>query len=263
MAALLLAIGMMVGAYLLSQGNYAPNVNVEPSNPNVYVSSTPPEHQISTSATASDKVAPDLLQIQLRVETKDKNAKTSQEDNAEVMSEVMNKLKSAGLSDEDIQTVSYNVQPDYTSFETCDAYNKCHWDSEITGYTTTHTLMLEVKDLDKGGDYIDMATEVGTNETFVDYVSFTLQDETRRTAEKSLLKEASEEAKSKAQNIAQGLGVSLGKPLSASESYNYYPTSSYYRGAMLDMVSAAPATELSAGEIDVSVTVSVGYEIGG
>ncbi|MDD5172164.1 MAG: SIMPL domain-containing protein [Candidatus ainarchaeum sp.] len=261
-AALLLAIGMIVGSYLLAQGDYAPNVNVGPTNPNVYVSSIPPEHQISTSATASEKVAPDLLQIQLRVETTDTNAKKSQEDNAAVMAEVRSALKTAGLNDSDMQTVSYSVQPDYQSFETCDTTGKCHWDSEITGYTTTQTLMLDVKELDKGGDYIDTATSVGTNETFVDYVSFTLQDATRRSMEKELLKEASAEAKAKAQKIAEGLGVSLGKPLSASESYNYYPTP-YYRNTMMDMAASAAPTVLSPGEVDVSVTVSVGYEIGG
>jgi uncharacterized protein YggE len=122
--------------------------------------------------------------------------------------------------------------------------------------------MLDVKQLDKGGDYIDTATSAGDNETFVDYVSFTLQDETRRSTEKELLKEASAESKAKAQNIAEGMGVSLGKPLYASESYNYYPTSYYKGGVMMDSISAAPPTELSPGQVDVSVTVSTGYEIG-
>jgi len=265
LAALLLAIGMIVGSYLLAQGDYAPNVNVEnqPSNPNVYVSSTPPEHQISVSASASDKVSPDLLQIQVRVATTDKNAKTSQADNAVVMAELRGNLKAAGLTDDDMQTVSYSVQPNYQSYETCDDNGRCHWDSEITGYTTTQTLMLSVKQLDKGGDYIDTATSAGTNETFVDSVAFTLQDDTRRELEKSLLKEASAEAKSKAQNIAEGMGVTVGKPLYASESYNYYPTYYNYKSyAAMDVAGAAPPTELSAGEVDVSVTVSVGYEIG-
>ncbi|NYZ73572.1 SIMPL domain-containing protein [Candidatus Micrarchaeota archaeon] len=265
-AALLLAIGMIVGAYLLAQGDYAPNVNVanQPSNPNVYVSSTPPEHVISTSATATEKVAPDLLQIQIRVQTEAANAKDSQADNADVMADLRAKLKNEGVKDEDIQTVQYSVDPIYDSNYMCDrdGYN-CHYDSKLTGYRTTQVLSVELSDLDKGGDVIDAAASAGTNQTFVDYVSFTLKDETRSEVVKDLLKEASEEAKSKAQNMASGLGVSLGKPLSASEStyYPYYSNYKTYAAYDSEMAAGAP-TVLSEGQIEVSATVSVGYEIG-
>jgi hypothetical protein len=262
-AAVLLAIGMIAGAYLLAQGDYAPTVNVENPPSNVYVSGNPPEHMLSVSASASKEVAPDLLQIQVRVQTSAKNAKQSQEDNADVTAELRASLEAAGLSEEDMKTVSYSVQPEYNSFEKCDSYG-CRWDSEVVGYKTVHTLMLSVKQLDKGGEYIDVAAGAGENQTFVDYVSFTLQDDTRRDVEKELLAEASEEAKDKAQNIAGGLGVSLGKPLSVSESYYYPYYNSYKTYGAYDYaeVSAAP-TVLSPGDVEVSVTVNVGFEIGG
>ncbi len=265
-AAVVLAIGMMGGGYLLAQGNYAPQVNVTsgPTNPNVYVSSTPPDHAIGVSATASTRVAPDLLNLQLRVQTESTNAKTSQEDNAGVMADLKAKLRALGLNDSSMQTVSYSVDPVYDSTYACDSRGaNCHYDSVLTGYRTTHSLSVELTDLGKGGDVIDAASTAGTNQTFVDYVQFTLKDETRRSVQKDLLEEASGEAKSKAQSIADGLGITLGKVLSASESYSYYPTPVYYRTAAMDMAGAAPKTELSAGEIDVSSTVSASFAVGG
>jgi len=265
-AALLLAVGIMGGGYLLAQGDYASKLNVTggPSYPNVYVSSTPAEHAISVSATASQKVAPDLLNIQVRVQTESANAKESQEDNADVSAVLKSKLKALGLEDTSIQTVSYSVDPIYDSTYSCDksGYN-CHYDSRLTGYRTSHTLNVELTDLDKGGDVVDAAASAGTNQTFVDYVQFTLKDATRRAVEKSLLKTASEEAKSKAEGIAQGLGVSVGKVLSASQSNSYYPV--YYRAMSYDMAegAAAPKTSLSPGQVDVSATVSTSFEVGG
>lgn len=264
LAALLLALGMLGGGYLLSQGDYAPKVNVSSgdSMPNVYVSSTPPDHAIAVSGTVSQKVAPDLLNIQVRVQTEAANAKKSQEDNAAVSAELLTAIKALGLTENDIQTISYSVQPVYDSTYECDTKgSNCHYDSVLRGYQTIHSLNLRVTDLDKGGDIIDAAGSAGTNQTFVDYVQFTLKDETKRSLEKSLLQNASAECKSKAQSIATGLGVSVGNVLSASESFSY-PV--YYK-AMYAMeasgASPAPSTQLSAGQVDVSATVSSTFEV--
>jgi uncharacterized protein len=266
LAALLLAIGMMGGAYLLSQGDFGNKVNVTSgaTNPNIYVTSSPPEHPISVSATATRKMAPDLLEIGLRVETKSTNAKESQQRNAVVSSALLGKLKALGVEDKYIQTTSYNVYPEYDSEYNCDKSGmNCHWDSKLIGYKTVQNLNVDIEQLDKGGSVIDAASESGDNETFVDSTSFTLKPATRSEMAKTLLKEASEAAKAKAQRIADGLGISLGKVLSASES-SYYPTPYYnvYKNAMAEGASAAPATSLSPGQVDISVSVSVAYEVG-
>ena len=264
-AALLIAIGLIGGSYLLSQVDYTTKVNVTggTSYPNVYVSSTPPDHEISVSATSSKKVAPDLLLIQVRVATQSTSAKKSVQDNAAIMANLTPKLKALGMKDEDIQTSSYSVDPIYTSYYICDKTGgSCYYDYKLTGYKTTHILTLSVKDLTTGGDLIDASSSVGENQTFVDYVSFSLQDETKRSLQKSLLANASIEAKSKAGNIASGMGVTLGNLLSASESSIYnYPTPNYYYEKAGDSISSAPATSLSSGQVEVSATVSASFEI--
>lgn len=265
LAALFLALAIVGAAYLMSQVDYTPKVNVTggPAYPNVYVSSIPPGHDISVSAKSSMKTAPDLLLIQVRVATESNSAKQSVSDNAAMVSSLMPKIKALGLKDEDIQTSSYSVDPVYQSEYVCDkSGSRCHYQTNLTGYKTTHVLTLSVKDLAIGGDVIDASASVGENQTFIDYVSFTLQDETRRTLEKSLLANASAEAKSKAGQIAQGMGVSLGKLLSASESSSYYyPTPVYYKAMAAEDMSSAPSTSLSGGQIEVSATVSASFEV--
>ncbi|MBU0532130.1 SIMPL domain-containing protein [Candidatus Micrarchaeota archaeon] len=258
--AFFLALAIILGSYMLAQVDYSPKVNIsDTSMPNVYVSSTPPEHTISVSATASQQVTPDLLIISIRVETEDENAKDSQERNAEVMAEVREELEALGVPEEEIQSSSYSVDVVRESEYVCDTY--CHYEYVITGYETVHILTLSLSDLESGGDIIDAVTGVGTNETFVDYIYFTLKDETREELEKELLKTAAEDAKEKAQNIATGLGVTLGRAVSASESsyYPYYSYKSYYGG--LEYAAEAIPTELSAGEVEASATVNVEFEL--
>ncbi len=266
LAALLLAGGMIGCGYFMAQGDYSPDVNITggPTSPNVYVSSTPPEHTIYTSATSSRDVAPDLLLVSVRVQTEGSNAKGSQEDNAEVMADLLSNLKALGLNESDIQTTRYSVDPVYDSQYVCDSSgNRCHYDSKLIGYRTVHSLSVKVTELDKGGDVIDEASSAGVNQTFVDYIQFTLKDETRLSIQKSLLQEAAAEAKSKAQSMAAGLGVSVGRVLSVSESYSYYPTANYYKSSMLDYAEAAGApTQLSAGQVEVSASVGVNFEVG-
>ncbi len=250
---LLLALGMIGSAYVLSKGDYAPNVNV---------GTQPVEHAIGVSATSSQKVSPDLLVIQLHVQTDAKTAKQAVQDNAAVTADLLAKLKALGLTDQDIQTTSYSVDQVTETNYTCDknGYN-CRYSYYVTGYRVMNSISLQVKDLAKGGDVIDASSSAGMNETFIDSVGFTLQDETRRTLEKSLLRNAAAEARAKAQNMAEGSGAALGKLLSLSESYSYYPQyrSDYAVGAMAE---AAPKTELSPGQVEVSVTVGASYQIG-
>jgi len=265
-AALLLAVGMMGGAFLLSKGDYSPKVDLSgfKSNPNVYVTSSPTEHAISVSASATQKVEPDLLQISLRVQTESPTAKDAQSENAQVTAVLMGKIKALGIADKDIQTTSYSVDPVTETNYTCDkdGYN-CRYNYYTKGYRTTHSLMVNVEALDKGGQVIDAASEAGVNQTFVDGTTFTLKETTRSAIAKTLLKTASVEAKSKAQNIADGLGATMGKLLYANENMVYYPQPYYnsYKNMAMDAASAAP-TQLSPGTVEVSTSVAVSYEIG-
>ncbi len=263
MAALLLAVGLMGGAFLLSKADFSPNVNVTSSAPNVYVSSTPQENSIGVSATATKDVAPDLLEIGIRVQTQSDNAQASQQENADVTKTLLAKLKALGINDSDIQTTSYSVDPVYSSNYACapDSSN-CVWNSNLTGYSTTQTFNVDITQLDLGGAVIDAASQSGENETFVDSTSFTLKPDTRDAVENTLLEEASADAKIKAQNIADGLGVSLGKVLSASEDNYYYPSPLVMKSDIAASGAVAPSTQLSPGTLEISTSVSVSYEVG-
>jgi hypothetical protein len=263
-AVVLLVLGMFGSAYILSRGESAPVVNVAP--PIVNMGNTPVVDSIDTTATASQQVSPDLLVIDLHVQTQDSTASQAIADNAAVSADLLNKLEALGLTPADIQTTSYSVSPVTQSNTTCDASgNNCVYNSYTSGYSATNSLAVQLTDLAKGGAVIDAAGSTGTNQTFIDSISFTLQDQTRRLLEDSLLENASAEARNEAQSMAAGSGVALGKALSVSESYNDYYPQPVYEGVITPAASGAapvPSTTLSPGQVEVSVSVSASYQIG-
>ena len=264
-AALLIALALFGGAFMLSQTPAKIQVSNLSSTPNVYVSSAPIEHVISVTGTSTKVVSPDLLQISMRVTTTSESARTSQSDNAQVFATLKAKLLAAGLTETDIKTVYYSVSPIYKSVYKCPRTGStvdCFYDSELDGYTTTHNIQLRVTNLNKGGELIDLASSAGTNQTFVDGIYFTLKDETKKSIETELLSLASADSLVKAQRLASGTGSTVGKLLAISESYNYnYPQPYYSRDSFAAVSEASAPTSVSGGTTSVSVSVSAQYQI--
>lgn len=257
--AVILAVALLGGAYFLATSMPQPVLNIE-ENPNVYVSSTPPEHTIDVSATATDYVEPDLLVVGLTVETETDDAKESQEQTAAKMAAVKAAVKALGVKDEDIKTTRYSVDVVKQSHYICrneTSKTDCYYDYVVSGYRATHSISVNIENLDSGGDIVDAGVDAGAE---VDYISFTLKPETSNEVRKELLEEASAESRSKAQSIASGLGVTLGDAFRASESYYYYPVTRGYDYAYAEAAAPVP-TELYGGEIEVTATVSASFEI--
>ena len=223
------------------------------------------EKTISVSADAKRSVNPDIMAIQFSVETLNKTAKESQAENAARMDSVKNSLKGNGIKDEDIETTSYNIYPEYDTNWICpDALVKCEdieriSNTTLKGYRTVHSVAVKIKDLASGGDMLDLIILSGANR--IDSVYFSLKDSTRKSLELTLLQEASENAKLKAQKVALGLGVTLGDPVSASTSYYYAPIYNNYVNMAKADSSGSASTPISAGQIDVSLSINAAFEM--
>ncbi|MBU2100239.1 SIMPL domain-containing protein [Candidatus Micrarchaeota archaeon] len=209
---------------------------------------------LTVSGTATLKESPNKALIVLSVQTVNKNAAQSQQENANLSANVKNALKELGLSDDSIKTVSYNLN------------EKQEWNAltkkyEIIGYQTTNSIQVTVTDLSTTGKVIDKAVEAGANN--VSSVSFALSEEKQAVLMSEALKQASVNAKTKAESIALGLNVSLGNVFSASE--NSYYSVPYLRNYSMD--SAGMGMEVQAdtlitpGDIEFSATVTVQFEI--
>ncbi len=222
--------------------------------------STNETRTISVTGSYQLSMDPDKAEIYLGAETRATTALQSQQDNANIMAAVKNALYAMGLTKTDIETTSYSISPVYDYSTTCTQVN-CPWQPpKIVGYTTVHQLKIKTANIDKVGQYIDAAAKAGAND--VNYISFGLSDAKQKTLYNQALTEASKNAKDKANAIASGLGVHVVSVISANE--GYVSVTPYYRS----LAAGAPAadstqasTDISAGMIEVSASVSVVYQI--
>jgi uncharacterized protein YggE len=208
-----------------------------------------PKYLLNVNGEAKLSADPEKVEVYLGAETDASTAKQSQQNNAEIMQAIRDALKSIGINSKDIETTQYSL----TVVQ--------HWDEDtdkyiITGYRTTHIIKIKSSDINKAGDIIDKSVQSGANK--VNNVVFSLTDEKIKQMKLEALKKAGLNAKEKADAIANSLGVTIKRVYQASEGYVYYQP--YYAQKGVGMVAEAP-TEISPGQIEISASLSVSYEL--
>jgi len=212
---------------------------------------TPVRYTMTVSAEGKAIAVPDIATVTVGVNTPEK-MKVSQvvAENTKVMNKIIEAVKNQGVEDKDIKTVTYQLYPVYDYTERAGRVLK--------GYTITQEIQVKIRDLEKIGQIIEVATASGANQ--VGDVSFTIDDQDALKTQAR--NEAIEKAKAKAKEISKAAGVRLGKVVDVSESsvptypvYKYMEESVGYGGA------AAETPQIEAGETEINVTVSLTYEV--
>lgn len=201
---------------------------------------------VTGSGTASLKA--DKATIVLGVQTENKSASEAAWLNAEAMNKVISALKTLGIPEDNMKTVSYSVYPVYAQGE---------WE-KVVGYRVVNMISVETSNVSLIGRIIDVAVAKGVNQ--LQGVTFGLSDEKQEALRKQAYLRALDDAEGKAKLIAETLGLSITGVAYVSES-SYQPYQPYWDFRyMLNIggYQAAP-TPILEGEISVSVTVSVAY----
>ena len=206
---------------------------------------------ISVNGHASAEVAPDMATLYGNLEKRAATAETARENLAKEMATFKHVLLGQMITGQDIQTVRYTLQPEY-SYEK----NK----RRLTGYVARANYKVKIKNLEKLGTVIDKS--IGCNFT-VDRVEFGLNN--RSLFENSLLEEAVANARSKAAVIARAGGRTLGHLIHASFSTASNATRAVNRNMMakaasMDAAEATP-TELDPGVITVNANVDLEFAL--
>jgi uncharacterized protein YggE len=221
-------------------------IDVNVANPNV-----PTVAGLSVSATVENKVAPDIVEFTIGVETLNKTVALSQQENAAITEKVIIALKQAGVPTASIQTTNYYVGEEKV------------WENNSyvsKGYRTTNSVSVRMSQINLAGTAIDAAINAGA--TNVTGINFSLSEAKRTELVNIALGQASTKAKAKADAMASALGVKVAKITSVSESSNYVPY--YFRDAMYSNAVGAKevsTTPISAGEISVNASVSITFEL--
>ena len=201
---------------------------------------------ISVRGIAKQEVAPDMAYLTLGISVKGDTAESVRTQVAEASQKVRRALLGMAISENNIQSSSYNLYPDY---ENVNGKNK------QKGYA----LRIKVDDLKKLGDIIDKTVQEGV--TNVNQVSFALSEESN--VQRQLLAAAVDNARAKAAIVANAGGRNLGEMLSADISdYNgetmVAAGTNYKRSLAADV--AAP-TQLMPGTLKIDASVEVTFKL--
>ncbi len=212
----------------------------------VQLEENPSKNSVSVTANGTVKVTPDVAYTTVGVVTQKKKMQDAQTANRDLMNTVVAALKEAGLTDDDIRTTNYSVYP---------VYDYSGDTSKIASFEVNNTVELTIRDINKVGEILDAAAAAGANTSYS--VRFDVLD--KEPSYNQALTAAMESARAKADTLAAAGKFTIKAVMNVSEGYT---SSSIYREyAAMEAPAADQATYVNAGDLDVTATVTVVFEI--
>jgi uncharacterized protein len=190
---------------------------------------------------------PDLALVTVGITAQGTTVQAAQDQINSVIGKVSTGIKKLGVSDGDIQTQNYSINPNM-DFQSST--------QKITGYSANTNLVIKIHKLETVNQIIDTATENGANQ--VGNVAFDVKDKQKlmdQAREKAVA-----DAKNKAQQASRTAGFQLGRIITYTEggSPNDYPRPMAMGTA--DAVKNVP-TQVEPGSTEIKLVVTLGYEI--
>lgn len=205
---------------------------------------------IVVSGTATVRAAPDRAFVTLAVESRDKDPRVAQSQNAQTMSAVQNKLAAAGIAKDAVRTLAYqlDLESDWVNGKRVPR-----------GYVARNSIEVRLDDLTRTGEIIDLATAAGAND--VSGVRFDLKD--RSALEREALRQAVADARARADAAAAGAGVTIDAVQRIEQQGGFVepPRPVFMKEARMASAEAAPETPISAGEIEVHAQAQLSVTI--
>ena len=212
---------------------------------------SPESRSVHVTGIGSVTGEPDIATLYLGVSVEKETVEEAREEAASAMTAVIDALKDNGIADRDIQTENFSIYPqyDYTDMGRV-----------LRGYRVNNTVNARVRELENLSDIIDDASTAGGDIVVINSIEFMIEDPTPLQAQARAL--AVEDAKAKAETLAEASGVTLGKPITITEtSRSAGPPIAFAEAAEFAADSARTSTPIQAGELTVTVNVTVVYEI--
>ena len=194
---------------------------------------------------------PDIATLDLGVSVEKETVAEAREEAASAMTALINSLKANNVAEKDIKTENFSIHPQYDYAENV---------RTLRGYRVNNTVRAKVRELETLSEVIDDAAEAGGNSIVINSIQFMVDDTTPLQTEARSL--AVKDAKAKAQTLAKASGVRLGEPITITENTYYAgPPIPYATTETAFDTSARTVTPIAPGELTVTVTVTVVYEI--
>jgi uncharacterized protein YggE len=240
---MLVIVGAVFALLGCSQGAPATSTST-----NTFISSQ--QEGIWVTGTGKVTVTPDLATLSLGVEAQESSVAQAQTEANQAMDSIVSVLKTQGIADEDIQTQRFSIQQ-------VTRYDQTTQQEVVIGYMVDNIVTAKIRNLDNVGKIIDAVAQASGNLTRINGVSFSVEDPTQYYSEART--KAVQDAQQRASQLASLNKVTLGKVTFISESGQTIPP-------VVSTSVAVPAlttqeTPISPGQMEITLTVQVAYEI--
>lgn len=198
-------------------------------------------------------VTADVARVVLGVRETADDVRVAQETVNGKINAIYNALIKAGIESKDIGTESLYIYANYD-------YSSLRGEEKLTGYTATNTISISTTQIDRMGEYIDIAFENGANT--LDAVDFSSRD--NEDAQKEALQLAVQNAYEKAEIIAEAAGMQIVSVKSfdeTAESYYSSATGAKFSNARAEGAAADVATMVQASSLQITASVVVEFEL--
>jgi uncharacterized protein YggE len=205
---------------------------------------------IAVSGQGEVQAEPDRALVTLGVESRKPKLEDARAEVAKTIDAVLKLARDLKIDPKYVRATRVNVQPEY------------NWDNSarernLIGYFVSRQVEVELRDLDKLGQLLERATDVGVNQLG----DPRLDSSKRRDLEREALAKAVEDARLNADAIAKAAGAKLGaaRTISASSGFVAPPTPMRVK-AMAAEVSDASQTYQS-GQMNFTGNVQIEYDL--
>ncbi len=232
---------------------------------------------LTVTGEGETKVTPNVAELSFSVRVNDKSAEAAQASTTARVNDIVAMLKSNGVEDKDIKTVSFDLYehyPEWAYDPMCDSsmmesdmmmaempsYEVCGpTEYKPDGFESYQSISIKIRDLSKAGMIASEIAKKGA--TNISSLSFTADD--KKSGKEAAREKAIVDARERADKIANQFGKRVTKMTSYYE--NDYGSSNPFNPSSYDaeyaVKSASGEPMLSVGEQTVTASVSVTFEI--
>ncbi len=207
---------------------------------------------VSVQGQGEVQAEPDRAFITLGVESRKLKLEEARADVARAVDAVLKLTRDMKIDQKLVRATRVNVQPEY------------NWDNNarernLIGYFVSRQVELELRDLEKLGQLLERATDLGVNQLG----DPRLDSSKRRELEREALAKAVEDARANADTVAKAAGGKLGAARTISASSGYVPPPMPM--ARMKVAMAAEAGDASqsyqSGQMSFTGTVQIEYDL--
>jgi uncharacterized protein len=207
---------------------------------------------VSVQGQGEVQAEPDRAFITLGVESRKLKLEEARADVARAVDAVLKLTRDLKIDQKLVRSTRVNVQPEY------------NWDNNarernLIGYFVSRQIEIELRDLDKLGQLLERATDLGVNQLG----DPRLDSSKRRELEREALAKAVEDARANADTVAKASGGKLGAARTISASSGFVPPPMPM--ARMKVAMAAEAADASqsyqSGQMSFTGTVQIEYDL--